>query len=178
VQVQLHSLNLGTRRRWVVSFMPRPLYRQEKIRQYSLNESLRGPQTWSGCFAVQKISCPCGEGNTIPQLGSLYWVHYLSLHSSTEKTNILTYDTVTVINRHTALNRKKICGHLCLNVTSTWQVWYSMQQRLLPGGSLIFNCFCDMRRHSILASRYMLAVPLYMQHKNKSNTKRSVDTHY
>jgi hypothetical protein len=49
----LHAFfDLGARRRWVVSFMLRPLYHQGKSHWYPLDRSLGGPQSRSG---------PCGE---------------------------------------------------------------------------------------------------------------------
>jgi hypothetical protein len=49
VAVQLHSFfDLGTRWRWVVSFMPRPLYPQGKSPWYPLERRLGGPQSHSG----------------------------------------------------------------------------------------------------------------------------------
>jgi len=42
-----HILNLGTRWRWVVSFMLWPLYLQGRSLQYSLERSLGGPHSWS-----------------------------------------------------------------------------------------------------------------------------------
>jgi hypothetical protein len=41
-------LDLGTSRRWVVSFTPRPLYPQGKSPWYSLDRRLGGPQSRSG----------------------------------------------------------------------------------------------------------------------------------
>jgi hypothetical protein len=124
------------------------------------------PKLGRGASQYRKYLAPAGRGKGTPQLRSVYWVRYLSLHRSTEKTNILTYNTVTVINRYTPLNPKKICGHSYLNGISTWQVWYTMQQRLLPGGSLIFNCFCAMRRHSIYVSSTIIhATQKQVKHK-------------
>jgi hypothetical protein len=41
-------LDLGTRRRWVVSFTPRPLYPQRKSPRYPLDTRLGGPPSRSG----------------------------------------------------------------------------------------------------------------------------------
>jgi hypothetical protein len=51
VEVYLHAFfDLGTRRRWVVSFTPRPLYSQRNSPWYPLNRRLGGPQSvWSQC---------------------------------------------------------------------------------------------------------------------------------
>jgi hypothetical protein len=60
-------LDLGTRWRWVVSFMPRPLYPQGKSppSPYPLDRRLGGPQNQSGCFRVEK--------NLFPLLGIEPW---------------------------------------------------------------------------------------------------------
>jgi len=41
-----YVLDLGTRSRWVVSFMPWPLYPQGKSPQYPLNRRLGRSQRW------------------------------------------------------------------------------------------------------------------------------------
>jgi len=51
-------LHLVTRRRWVVSFMPRPLYPQGKSPWYPLDERLGGPQSRSGRSGEEKNSPP------------------------------------------------------------------------------------------------------------------------
>jgi hypothetical protein len=51
-------LDLGTRRRWVVSFTPRPLYPQEKNPWYPLDRRLGGFQSRSGRGAEEKNSQP------------------------------------------------------------------------------------------------------------------------
>jgi hypothetical protein len=43
-----HSLDLSTRWGWVVSFMPQPLYPQEKSPWYPMDRRLGGSQSWSG----------------------------------------------------------------------------------------------------------------------------------
>jgi len=43
-----HILWLRTRRRWVVSFTPRPLYHQRNSPCYPLDRRLGGPQSRSG----------------------------------------------------------------------------------------------------------------------------------
>jgi hypothetical protein len=47
-----HMLNLSTRWRWMVSFMPWLLY--------SLDRRLGDPQSQSDCSGEEKISIPCG----------------------------------------------------------------------------------------------------------------------
>jgi hypothetical protein len=49
-------LDLGTIRRWVVSFTPRPLYPQGKSPRYSLDRRLGGPQSRSGRGGEEKNS--------------------------------------------------------------------------------------------------------------------------
>jgi hypothetical protein len=51
-------LNLSTRWRSVVSFMPWPLYPQGKSPWYPLYRRLGGPQNWSGHFGEEKNSQP------------------------------------------------------------------------------------------------------------------------
>ena len=46
-------LNIGTRWRLVVNFMPRPLYSVKEPR-CPLNRRLDGPQSQSGCFEEEK----------------------------------------------------------------------------------------------------------------------------
>jgi hypothetical protein len=54
-------LDLGTRWRWVVSFMPQPLSVGEIAPQYPLD---RGPQNWSGrCAAEKNLFPPSQESN-------------------------------------------------------------------------------------------------------------------
>jgi len=53
-----HIPNLGARWKWVASFTPRPLYPWVKNTRYSLDRSLYGPQSWSGCGGKQKNSKP------------------------------------------------------------------------------------------------------------------------
>ena len=57
------TLNLGTRVRWVASFMPRLLYPSGKNCQYLLNRKLGGSHSQSGCFYKQVIPCPCRQSN-------------------------------------------------------------------------------------------------------------------
>jgi hypothetical protein len=49
-------LDLGTKWRWVVSFMPRPLYSQGKSPRYPLDRRLGGPQSRSGRGGEDKNS--------------------------------------------------------------------------------------------------------------------------
>jgi hypothetical protein len=51
-------LDLGTRWRWVVSFMPQPLYFQGKSPWYPLGRRLGGPQSRSGRGGEEKNSQP------------------------------------------------------------------------------------------------------------------------
>jgi hypothetical protein len=51
-------LDLYTRRRWVVSFTPRPLYHQGKRPWYPLDRRLGGPQSRSGRGGEEKNSQP------------------------------------------------------------------------------------------------------------------------
>jgi hypothetical protein len=51
-------LDLGSRRRWVVSFTPRPLYPQGKNPWYPLDRRLGGLQSRSGRGGEEKNSQP------------------------------------------------------------------------------------------------------------------------
>jgi hypothetical protein len=53
-----HILNLGTRRRLMVSFTHRPPYSQRKIPRYPPNKRLGGPQNKSGRGGEEKDSKP------------------------------------------------------------------------------------------------------------------------
>jgi hypothetical protein len=53
--------NLGTRWRWAVSFMPRPIYPQGNSPQYLLDRRLGGPQSRSGCGTETKNFQPPPE---------------------------------------------------------------------------------------------------------------------
>jgi hypothetical protein len=57
VEVQLQAFfDLDTRRRWVVSFTPRPLYPQGKCPWYPLDRRLCGPQNRTGRGGEDKNS--------------------------------------------------------------------------------------------------------------------------
>jgi hypothetical protein len=56
-------LDLGTRWRWMVSFTPRPLYRQGESPLYPLDRSLDEPQSSSGCGGEEKNSQPRRESS-------------------------------------------------------------------------------------------------------------------
>ena len=58
------TLNLGTRLRWEVSFMPRLLYPTGKICQYLLKRKLGRSQSQSGCFCTQVIPWPCWQSKS------------------------------------------------------------------------------------------------------------------
>jgi hypothetical protein len=58
------SFYLGTRRRWVVSFTPRPLYPHGKIPWYPLDRRLGGPQSRSGRGGEEKNSQPPAGNRT------------------------------------------------------------------------------------------------------------------
>jgi hypothetical protein len=57
------SLNLDTRWSWVVTFTPRPLYPRGNCPRYPLDRRLGGPQSLSGHYRRENISCPCRELN-------------------------------------------------------------------------------------------------------------------
>jgi hypothetical protein len=76
----LHLLNLHTRRRWVVSFTPRPLYTRGQRLQYPFYSRLSEPQSWSEQPGEKKfLLLPdtvtiCESSSTQPY--SLYWLSY------------------------------------------------------------------------------------------------------
>jgi hypothetical protein len=74
------TLDFGIRWRWVVSFTPRPLYRQVKSPWYPLNRSLGGPQSRSRCGGEEKHS------QSLPRLESLIIQRY-----TIELSGLLTY---------------------------------------------------------------------------------------
>jgi hypothetical protein len=57
-------LDLGTRRRWVVGFTPRPLYPKEKSPWFPLDSRLGGPQSRSRHGGEEKNSQPHRESNS------------------------------------------------------------------------------------------------------------------
>jgi hypothetical protein len=57
-------LNLGTRWKLVVSFMPQPLYPWGKSHMYPVDRRLGGPQSQSGHGGDEKIPCSCQESNS------------------------------------------------------------------------------------------------------------------
>jgi len=59
--------NLGTRWRWVVSFMTLPLYTQGGSPLYPLGRKLGLPQSWFGCCAKKNIPVPVGNRTPIFQ---------------------------------------------------------------------------------------------------------------
>jgi hypothetical protein len=59
----LTILDLGTRWKCVVSFVPQLLHSWERSPPYPLDMRLGVPQSQSGCCGVQKISCPCQKLN-------------------------------------------------------------------------------------------------------------------
>jgi hypothetical protein len=54
-------LVLGTRRRWVVSLMPRPLYPRGNCPRYLLDRRLGEPQSRSGRYGEEKNLTPAGN---------------------------------------------------------------------------------------------------------------------
>jgi hypothetical protein len=61
-------LDFGTRWRWVVSFMPRPLCHRGKSPQYPLNMRLGRPQSRRGTWAVQPVAVAIPTKSTITLL--------------------------------------------------------------------------------------------------------------
>jgi hypothetical protein len=65
-------LTLDTRRMWVVSFMPQPLYFQTKSPQYSLVRRLGAAQRWQECCREDKHLVPAWNRSLSPLLSSQY----------------------------------------------------------------------------------------------------------
>jgi len=63
--IALRILYVGTRRRWGVSFTPRPLYPRRKSPRYRLNRRLGGPQCRSRRGGEEK-KFPALAGNRTP----------------------------------------------------------------------------------------------------------------
>jgi hypothetical protein len=62
--VTLHTVNLNTRWRWVISFIPQPLYPWGKSPWYALDSRLGGSQSQSGHGEEKKsLPHPCWEMN-------------------------------------------------------------------------------------------------------------------
>jgi hypothetical protein len=62
-------LNLGTRWRWVVDFMPRPLHPRGKSPRYPLDRKVGGPQIRSGQSGEEKkITEECRELHNLEDL--------------------------------------------------------------------------------------------------------------
>jgi hypothetical protein len=78
-----HILNLGTRWRWVVSFMPWILYPQGKSPQSPLNRRLGGLQSQSGCSGKEKKNpiIACSIEFIKPPLIS-FTENYILVHNS------------------------------------------------------------------------------------------------
>jgi hypothetical protein len=77
-------LDLSTRWRWVVSFMPWLLYLQGKSPWCPSDRMLGGPHNWSGCCGEEKNSCPCQESNPNHPVCTLL-LYQLSCRSSCRK---------------------------------------------------------------------------------------------
>jgi hypothetical protein len=73
-----HFLDLGISWRWVVSFMPLPLYPWVKSPRYSLDRRLVGPQRWSGRHGEVKILASTGT-RTPTRSQLLCWLWYPSI---------------------------------------------------------------------------------------------------
>jgi hypothetical protein len=75
-------LDLGTRRRWVVSFTPWVLNSWGKSPQYPLDRKLGVPQSQSGCSGEEKNSqlLP-GIEPPKDRFSSLYWLRYPGSYS-------------------------------------------------------------------------------------------------
>jgi hypothetical protein len=53
-----HIINLSTTWRWMVSFMPQPLYSRVKSPQYSMDRRVVGLQSWIGHDSEKRNSLP------------------------------------------------------------------------------------------------------------------------
>jgi hypothetical protein len=67
-------LDLGSRRRWMVSLTRRSIYPREIRPCYLLNSNLDGPQKWFRLCEVEKDSCPYRQSRTgRPACRCAYW---------------------------------------------------------------------------------------------------------
>jgi hypothetical protein len=98
----MHSY-VGTRRRWVIWFLPWSLSPYSKPLHYPMHRSLVGPQSWSGRYGEEKNISACCKSNPDYSVYSLdnllYWV-ILFLH-----TGILRYSTNVCSSHFVALYR-------------------------------------------------------------------------
>jgi hypothetical protein len=112
------SLDLGNRRRWVVSFTPRPRCPLGKIPRYLLGRRLDGPQSRSGRCGVEKISRPYRESNSGRPAGgpSLYRLRYPGSERSIKWRGML----VTLYLATEDVSKQNALGNA---VSSWWQLW-------------------------------------------------------
>jgi hypothetical protein len=67
-------INLGTRRKKVISFTPQPIYHQGKCSRNATNTTTFGPQA-PGTLKWRKLSCFFRESKKMPKLSSLRLTH-------------------------------------------------------------------------------------------------------
>jgi hypothetical protein len=65
IQVATLTVNLGTRRRWVVNLTPRPLYPQERTPVPTEQKTGWTPDPVSTVVGKKKVSCPCPNFETL-----------------------------------------------------------------------------------------------------------------
>jgi hypothetical protein len=74
-------LDLGTRWRWVVNFMPWPLTTQENCLWHILDRRLGGPQGRSGCSEERNVTLAANQTSTIQPVAHhcTDWAYHLFL---------------------------------------------------------------------------------------------------
>jgi hypothetical protein len=164
--VKLHAFfDLGTRWKWVVSFMPWLLYPQRQSPWYPLDRRLGGPQSWSG-YGVE-------EKNTQPPLGfeswssdhptcsqSLYQLNF-PVSSHPENTNFsLKCIKLAHCNRwqkyrivHGISVLIKWCSHVCLKVHISVK-WFFCKKKNNNIGLII----CAVEQHYSLESKDIIHI--------------------
>jgi hypothetical protein len=84
-------LDLTTRGRWVVSFVPQLLYSHGKSSWYPLDRRLGGPQSWSGWCGEENI-LPCWESKSGHPACSPS-LHYWAIPTPLEESNKIIFWT-------------------------------------------------------------------------------------
>jgi hypothetical protein len=136
-------INLSTRWRWVVSFMPWPLYPQGRNPLYPLDRKVGGFQSWFGCS---------GRGRTF--LNRLFscqvWVPEMLCHpwDLNSKTFQITYIITICLLFTKILNFQKLCWLPWCHFehASTWALLGSQFQNYST-----INLEHDSHQHSLIS---------------------------
>jgi hypothetical protein len=120
-------LDLGTRWRWVVSFMPRPLYSWRKNSQYPWLPCRMG--RGAGMGAMENWKIPCRKSNPCCP------VRPLSYLESTKKRERVYFRAAIFFFGYLGLPLKVV---LCKNRKNRRKIWLSLKYTPLPIGSVMF----------------------------------------